>query len=237
MKKSDKLHPLSTSKHQQAECAVNAAAEHMHPALIAGRCPDRPSIHPIPMELYPESIDEGEPVLLSPVKASKSGTLQFIQETASKRTSAGKPLASLSRELTDDGWHRNQNGKLIDPVHLVKDGDKLVAIDNRRLIASMADTQSENKARVFAVLHEARAPLSARNSRRFSIGSQRAEYWEDAIQSRALGNENRKLPSSELPRLRRASREDLSQYQDVLRGPGFYRTPKRQQAVKTFHYR
>ena len=73
----------------------------IHPALIAGRHPGKSSVHSIPFELQPEYSYGGKAVLISPVKASKNGTLQFIQEAVSTKTSAGKPITTLSRELAE----------------------------------------------------------------------------------------------------------------------------------------
>ena len=227
-----------TNKPLQAIQKNNSAnsVHNMHPELVAGRCPGKPAIHPIPLDLLSKAVTHGRAVLISPEKASADGSLEFIQETASMYTSSGKGIMTLSHELAQEGWHRDENGELLDPVHFVRKGEKIVAIDNRRLIGSLADTPGENKARVYANIHNPNSPLSARDRRRFSTSGLSARVWNDAIESRAIGNKNRKTSSSALPRLRRATAEDLANFTDVQEGPGFYRTTSKSRCARGLRF-
>ena len=226
--------PLKAIQKSDSDNSVH----NMHPELVAGRCPGKPAIHPIPLDLQSQAETSGIAVLLSPTKALADGSLEFIQETVSMHLSSGKSIKTLSDELSQLGWHINENGELLDPVHLVRKGEKIIAVDNRRFMGSLADTPDESQVqpRVYAIIHNPDSPLSARDRRRFSTSGFSARVWNDAIESRARGNKTRKTSSSALPRLRGATAEDLANFTDVQKGPGFYRTPSKSKCARGLRF-
>ena len=129
----------------------------------------------------------------SKVNRGEAKPLHFCQDGVSATTRDGLTLEELALDIRDHGWLVDREGKLTDPINIVKMNDgRFVTIDHRRPVAVLSDYCREN--RLFTVIHQEDTALQATEHCRFAG----ARTWGEAVEYRLSQNRVRKAPSPEL---------------------------------------
>ncbi len=144
--------------------------------------------------------------LISPRKPLISKSLQttgskkpllFSQDGISPKTRNGTSLVDLAKDISTNGWKKDREGKLDEPIDLVVlSNATVVTLDHRRSTVVFSTMCSEN--RIFARVHQHYQPLPDNLRKRFGG----AKNWGDAVQCRLKGNKFLNEPSDMLPYMR-----------------------------------